>query len=83
MLVAVVQILPTDPCRKPQGKHLQTRADYLLKLLKKELDSSDTSKAAEEVCVCVCVCVCVRSSTPVPSDALDSLLFVNSCVRAR
>lgn len=70
MLVAVVQILPTDPNKKPQGKHLQTRADYLLKLLKKELDSSDTSKAAEEVCVCVC------SSKPVPSDALDSLLFV-------
>ncbi|KAG7259566.1 hypothetical protein CRUP_005669 [Coryphaenoides rupestris] len=40
-------ILPADPSKKPQGKQLQTRADYLLKLLKKELDSSDTSKTGE------------------------------------
>ncbi|KAJ3596439.1 hypothetical protein NHX12_002846 [Muraenolepis orangiensis] len=40
-------ILPDDPNKKPQGKQLQTRADYLLKLLKKELDSSDQSKTEE------------------------------------
>uniref|UniRef100_A0A8C5FQL7 Chromodomain helicase DNA binding protein 2 n=1 Tax=Gadus morhua TaxID=8049 RepID=A0A8C5FQL7_GADMO len=41
-------ILPDDPSKKPQGKQLQTRADYLMKLLKKELDSNDTSKTGEE-----------------------------------
>ncbi|XP_059917236.1 chromodomain-helicase-DNA-binding protein 2 isoform X1 [Gadus macrocephalus] len=42
------KILPDDPSKKPQGKQLQTRADYLMKLLKKELDSNDTSKTGEE-----------------------------------
>lgn len=27
--------------KKPQGKHLQTRADYLLKLLKKEVEKKE------------------------------------------
>lgn len=43
------QILPDDPSKKPQGKQLQARAEYLLKLLKKEQDSTDVSKAGEEV----------------------------------
>uniref|UniRef100_A0A671X5U1 Chromodomain helicase DNA binding protein 2 n=1 Tax=Sparus aurata TaxID=8175 RepID=A0A671X5U1_SPAAU len=38
------KILPDDPSKKPQGKQLQARAEYLLKLLKKEQDSSDKRK---------------------------------------
>lgn len=45
------QILPDDPNKKPQAKQLQARAEYLLKLLKKEQDNSDTSKPGEEVCL--------------------------------
>uniref|UniRef100_A0A671X663 Chromodomain helicase DNA binding protein 2 n=1 Tax=Sparus aurata TaxID=8175 RepID=A0A671X663_SPAAU len=47
------KILPDDPSKKPQGKQLQARAEYLLKLLKKEQDSSDVSKTGEEVCCCL------------------------------
>uniref|UniRef100_A0A3Q2YUM2 Chromodomain helicase DNA binding protein 2 n=1 Tax=Hippocampus comes TaxID=109280 RepID=A0A3Q2YUM2_HIPCM len=35
------KILPDDPGKKPQAKQLQARAEYLLKLLKKEQDSAD------------------------------------------
>uniref|UniRef100_A0A8C9XZ81 Chromodomain helicase DNA binding protein 2 n=1 Tax=Sander lucioperca TaxID=283035 RepID=A0A8C9XZ81_SANLU len=35
------KILPDDPSKKPQAKQLQARAEYLLKLLKKEQDSTD------------------------------------------
>ncbi|KAF3854783.1 hypothetical protein F7725_022838, partial [Dissostichus mawsoni] len=41
-------ILPVDPGKKPQAKQLQARAEYLLKLLKKEQDNSE-SKTGEEV----------------------------------
>lgn len=44
-----VQILPDDPDKKPQAKQLQLRSDYLLKMLKKEQDSKELSKAGEEV----------------------------------
>lgn len=43
------QILPDDPSKKPQSKQLQARAEYLLKLLKKEQESSELSKTGEEV----------------------------------
>uniref|UniRef100_A0A3B5AN49 Chromodomain helicase DNA binding protein 2 n=1 Tax=Stegastes partitus TaxID=144197 RepID=A0A3B5AN49_9TELE len=43
------KILPDDPSKKPQAKQLQARAEYLLKLLKKEQDSTDLSKTGEEV----------------------------------
>ncbi|XP_074489112.1 chromodomain-helicase-DNA-binding protein 2 isoform X3 [Sebastes fasciatus] len=43
------KILPADPSKKPQGKQLQARAEYLLKLLKKEQDNADQSKTGEEV----------------------------------
>uniref|UniRef100_A0AAQ5XRI9 DNA helicase n=1 Tax=Amphiprion ocellaris TaxID=80972 RepID=A0AAQ5XRI9_AMPOC len=43
------KILPDDPSKKPQAKQLQARAEYLLKLLKKEQDSADLSKTGEEV----------------------------------
>ncbi|KAM8861444.1 chromodomain-helicase-DNA-binding protein 2 isoform 1-T1 [Synchiropus picturatus] len=42
------KILPDDPSKKPQAKQLQARAEYLLKLLKKEQDT-DASKTGEEV----------------------------------
>lgn len=44
-----VQILPDDPSKKPQSKQLQARAEYLLKLLKKEQEGSELSKTGEEV----------------------------------
>ncbi|KAE8618282.1 hypothetical protein XENTR_v10009342 [Xenopus tropicalis] len=40
------KILPVDTEKKPQAKHLQTRADYLLKMLKKEMEKE--TGAAEE-----------------------------------
>ncbi|KAM4618886.1 chromodomain-helicase-DNA-binding protein 2 isoform 2-T3 [Polymixia lowei] len=43
------KILPDDPGKKPQAKQLQARADYLLKLLKKEQDSKEQSHVGEEV----------------------------------
>uniref|UniRef100_A0A1A8PKJ5 Chromodomain helicase DNA binding protein 2 n=1 Tax=Nothobranchius pienaari TaxID=704102 RepID=A0A1A8PKJ5_9TELE len=43
------KILPDDPSKKPQAKQLQARAEYLLKLLKKEQDSDAASKLGEEV----------------------------------
>ncbi|KAG7468199.1 hypothetical protein MATL_G00140300 [Megalops atlanticus] len=42
------KILPDDPDKKPQAKQLQSRADYLLKLLKKELESKDVPKPGDE-----------------------------------
>ncbi|XP_028678827.2 chromodomain-helicase-DNA-binding protein 2 isoform X1 [Erpetoichthys calabaricus] len=42
------KILPDDPSKKPQAKHLQGRADYLLKLLKRQLENKDSSKLTEE-----------------------------------
>uniref|UniRef100_A0A667YQC4 Chromodomain helicase DNA binding protein 2 n=1 Tax=Myripristis murdjan TaxID=586833 RepID=A0A667YQC4_9TELE len=47
-LKLVDKILPDDPGKKPQAKQLQARADYLLKLLKKEQESKDLSKTGEE-----------------------------------
>ena len=35
----LLQILP-DGDLKPQGKHLQTRADYLMKVLRKQVDAT-------------------------------------------
>lgn len=43
----VDKILPDDLDKKPQSKQLQARAEYLLKLLKKEQDNADVSR--EEV----------------------------------
>ncbi|XP_023671128.1 chromodomain-helicase-DNA-binding protein 2 [Paramormyrops kingsleyae] len=42
------KILPDDPDKKPQAKQLQTRSDYLLKMLKKELESKDIPKQGDE-----------------------------------
>ncbi|KAM6119387.1 LOW QUALITY PROTEIN: chromodomain-helicase-DNA-binding protein 2 [Pterocles gutturalis] len=41
------KILPVET-EKPQGKQLQTRVDYLLKLLKKDLDKKENMKDGEE-----------------------------------
>ncbi|XP_024137600.1 chromodomain-helicase-DNA-binding protein 2 isoform X1 [Oryzias melastigma] len=41
------KILPDDPSKKPQSKQLQARAEYLLKLLKREQDSTDGVKGDE------------------------------------
>uniref|UniRef100_A0A674E7Y9 Chromodomain helicase DNA binding protein 2 n=1 Tax=Salmo trutta TaxID=8032 RepID=A0A674E7Y9_SALTR len=59
------KILPDDPDKKPQGKQLQGRVDYLLKTLKKEVDQkirlSDCSWTSRLKCRCagVCVEICV------------------------
>lgn len=43
------KILLDDPDKKPQGKQLQMRADYLLKMLKKDQESQDAIKAGDEI----------------------------------
>uniref|UniRef100_A0A3Q0T6I7 Chromodomain helicase DNA binding protein 2 n=1 Tax=Amphilophus citrinellus TaxID=61819 RepID=A0A3Q0T6I7_AMPCI len=43
------KILQDDPNKKPQAKQLQARAEYLLKLLKKEQENADQAKTGEEV----------------------------------
>ncbi|MGH0168715.1 UNVERIFIED_CONTAM: hypothetical protein FKN15_069244 [Acipenser sinensis] len=40
-LTLASKILPDDPAKKPQAKQLQSRVDYLIKLLKKELENKD------------------------------------------
>lgn len=42
------KILPVETDKKPQGKQLQTRADYLLKLLRKSLEKEGTVTGGEE-----------------------------------
>ncbi|XP_043934314.1 chromodomain-helicase-DNA-binding protein 2 isoform X2 [Protopterus annectens] len=43
------KILLSDPDKKPQVKQLQSRADYLLKLIKKDQDKKDNVKDGEEI----------------------------------
>ncbi|EPQ10012.1 Chromodomain-helicase-DNA-binding protein 2 [Myotis brandtii] len=43
------KILPVETDKKPQGKQLQTRADYLLKLLRKSLEKKGAVAGGEEV----------------------------------
>ncbi|XP_011480396.1 chromodomain-helicase-DNA-binding protein 1 [Oryzias latipes] len=40
------KLLPDDPDKKPQAKQLQTRADYLIKLLSKDLARKEAQKQA-------------------------------------
>ncbi|XP_062998107.1 chromodomain-helicase-DNA-binding protein 2-like, partial [Elgaria multicarinata webbii] len=42
------KILPIETDKKPQGKQLQTRADYLLKLLKRDMGKTGSVKEVEE-----------------------------------
>ncbi|XP_075063814.1 chromodomain-helicase-DNA-binding protein 2 isoform X2 [Mixophyes fleayi] len=41
------KILPVETEKKPQAKHLQTRADYLLKLVKKEMEKKEGGQGEE------------------------------------
>uniref|UniRef100_A0A669F6A2 Chromodomain helicase DNA binding protein 1 n=1 Tax=Oreochromis niloticus TaxID=8128 RepID=A0A669F6A2_ORENI len=43
------KLLPDDPDKKPQAKQLQTRADYLIKLLSKDLAKKEAQKQAGNV----------------------------------
>lgn len=45
----LLKILPVETDKKPQGKQLQTRADYLLKLLRKSLEKKGAVTGGEEV----------------------------------
>lgn len=45
----LLKILPVETDKKPQGKQLQTRADYLLKLLRKSLEKKGSVTSGEEV----------------------------------
>ncbi|XP_039614859.1 chromodomain-helicase-DNA-binding protein 1 isoform X1 [Polypterus senegalus] len=40
------KLLPDDPDKKPQAKQLQTRADYLIKLLSKDLARKESQRQA-------------------------------------
>ena len=42
--VVSLQILPNGDLR-PQAKHLQTRTEYLLKILRKQIGETETTKA--------------------------------------
>ena len=37
------KILPDEESKKPQAKHIQTRLDYLLKVMKKEVRETTVS----------------------------------------
>ena len=37
----LLKILPDDDSKKPQAKHIQTRAEYLLKILRKRAEFED------------------------------------------
>ncbi|KAG9489112.1 hypothetical protein GDO78_005222 [Eleutherodactylus coqui] len=41
------KLLPVETEKKPQAKHLQTRADYLLKILKKEVEKKESGPTEE------------------------------------
>jgi chromodomain-helicase-DNA-binding protein 1 len=43
------QILPDDPDKKPQAKQLQTRADYLIKLLSRDLAKKEALRLSGAV----------------------------------
>uniref|UniRef100_A0A8C6J7Z0 DNA helicase n=1 Tax=Melopsittacus undulatus TaxID=13146 RepID=A0A8C6J7Z0_MELUD len=63
------KILPVETDKKPQGKQLQTRVDYLLKLLKKDLDKKENMKDGEEVkCSYNLYVVLMRTLLPALSD---------------
>uniref|UniRef100_A0AAQ5XT52 DNA helicase n=1 Tax=Amphiprion ocellaris TaxID=80972 RepID=A0AAQ5XT52_AMPOC len=47
------KLLPDDPDKKPQAKQLQTRADYLIKLLSKDLAKKEAQKQAGTVSLTV------------------------------
>lgn len=64
---ALSKILPVETDKKPQGKQLQTRVDYLLKLLKKDLDKKENMKDGEEV---RCGCFILGVSGGVVGDTL-------------
>lgn len=49
LLQNLLQLLPDDPDKKPQAKQLQTRADYLIKLLSKDLAKKEAQKQAGTV----------------------------------
>uniref|UniRef100_A0A4W6DS08 Chromodomain helicase DNA binding protein 1 n=1 Tax=Lates calcarifer TaxID=8187 RepID=A0A4W6DS08_LATCA len=50
------KLLPDDPDKKPQAKQLQTRADYLIKLLSKDLAKKEAQKQAGTVSVSDSAC---------------------------
>lgn len=52
-LSIIDQLLPDDPDKKPQAKQLQTRADYLIKLLSKDLAKKEAQKQAGTVSLTV------------------------------
>uniref|UniRef100_A0A8B9TFF3 DNA helicase n=1 Tax=Anas platyrhynchos TaxID=8839 RepID=A0A8B9TFF3_ANAPL len=63
------KILPVETDKKPQGKQLQTRVDYLLKLLKKDLDKKENMKDGEEGAV----------QSTVPSESLSVFCCFYKC----
>lgn len=45
------KILPNDGSKKPQAKHLQARAEYLLKILRKQMSAGDN--VVSYCCTCM------------------------------
>lgn len=76
-LPLLLKILPVETDKKPQGKQLQTRADYLLKLLRKSLEKKGAVAGGEEVSAALQVRGGRRPLRPPPRWNLSSqvLLF--------
>ena len=75
----VDQLLPDDPDKKPQAKQLQTRADYLIKLLSKDLAKKEAQKQAGTVSLTVTLHViffCLKSLTRITSLNTSEFLTV-------
>lgn len=58
-----LQILPDGSDLKPQGKHLATRADYLLKVLKKNSSQENGGVRTHYIKVLLVVCAILLSFT--------------------
>uniref|UniRef100_A0A803U1K8 Chromodomain helicase DNA binding protein 2 n=1 Tax=Anolis carolinensis TaxID=28377 RepID=A0A803U1K8_ANOCA len=72
------KILPVETDKKPQGKQLQARTDYLLKLLKKGMEKKETAKETEEVSSAANPaekCIIIYASLYLPQRGLLSLFF--------
>lgn len=59
-----VKLLPDDPDKKPQAKQLQTRADYLIKLLSKHLARKEAHKQTGTVRRSLLLCLCCTDLLP-------------------
>uniref|UniRef100_A0A8C4NXP2 DNA helicase n=1 Tax=Dicentrarchus labrax TaxID=13489 RepID=A0A8C4NXP2_DICLA len=87
------KLLPDDPDKKPQAKQLQTRADYLIKLLSKDLAKKEAQKQAGTVSLTsvyigehgkgkiIIYVICSFTTVDHSFDLLNELLIIMNVVR--